>query len=290
MIRSTTEGGTGMAKAKQGGWIRVGIAALLAGVALTSMAATKTQTASTNATIPQVIYNGPRDEKRIAITFDACSSIHLSKVDKKVVQILVSNHIPATIFLGGKWVLDQPKEAKYLASIPFFEIANHSFHHPHLTRLSDAGIRHELQAAQKAIESVTGVTPRYFRAPYGEYNSDLVRIAASLGLTTIQFDLASGDPDKSFTAERLSRWVIHKAKSGSIVVMHINTRGWHTAEALPIIIKALRAEGYSFVTISELLNEPFPAPPSMVLAGNSDMLDTPQQGESTQYSLEYTAP
>jgi peptidoglycan/xylan/chitin deacetylase (PgdA/CDA1 family) len=184
------------------------------------------------------------------------------------VQFLVDNHIPATLFLGGKWVLDQPQEAKYLASIPFFEIANHSFHHPHLTRMPPKAIEHELQAAQHAIETVTGVTPRYFRAPYGEYNGELVKIAAALGLTTIQFDLASGDPDKSFTADRLSRWVIHKAKGGSIVVMHINTRGWHTAEALPIIIKSLRAQGYSFVTISELLNEPFPAP-SMVLASNN---------------------
>lgn len=217
--------------------------------------------------IPQVIYNGPRNDKRIAITFDACSSIHVSQVDKKLVQVLVNERVPATLFLGGKWVLDQPQEAKYLASIPFFEIANHSFHHPHLTHMSPAAIRHELQAAQHAIESVTGVTPRYFRAPYGEYDGTLVSIAASLGLTTIQFDLPSGDPDKHFTAERLSHWVIHKAKGGSIVVMHINAHGWHTAEALPGIIKALRAQGYSFVTISELLNDPFPAP-SIVLAGS----------------------
>lgn len=235
-------------------------------VALASQAGPK-KAAAAGDTIPQVIYNGPRTEKRIAITFDACSFIHASKVDKKLVRILVDNRVPATLFLGGKWVLDQPQEARYLASIPFFELANHSFHHPHLTRMSPAAIRHELKAAQDAIESVTGVRPTYFRAPYGEYNNSLVRIAASLGLTTIQFDLASGDPDKHITAARLSHWVIHKAKEGSIIVMHINTHGWHTAEALPTIIKALRARGYRFVTISELLNEPFPAP-SMVLARN----------------------
>lgn len=225
-------------------------------------------------TIPQVIFNGPRTEKRIAITFDACSFIHASKVDKKLVQILVDNRVPATLFLGGKWVLDQPQEARYLASIPFFEIANHSFHHPHLTRMSRAAIRHELEAAQEAIESVTGVRPRYFRAPYGEYNDTLLRTAASLGLTTIQFDLASGDPDKRITAARLSHWVIHKVRWGSIVVMHINTHGWHTAEALPTIIKTLRARGYRFVTISELLNDPFPAP-GMLLASNDMVLPGP---------------
>jgi len=217
-------------------------------------------------TLAQVIYHGSRGNKRIALTFDACSFIHKSKVDKKVVKVLVAEHVPATIFLGGKWALDQPKEARYLASIPFFEIGNHSFHHPHLTRLSAKGMRHELLAAQRAIESVTGVTPHYFRAPYGEYNRTLVRTAASLGLTTIQFDVASGDPDKHFTTPILSHWVIREAKAGSIIVMHINTHGWYTAEALPIIIKSLRARGYRFVTLSQLLHQTFPKP-TVVLAG-----------------------
>jgi peptidoglycan/xylan/chitin deacetylase (PgdA/CDA1 family) len=207
-------------------------------------------------TLPQVIYHGSRTEKRIAITFDACSSPHASKVDKKLVQVLVDEHVPATLFLGGKWVLDQPQEARYLASIPFFEIASHSFHHPHLTRMSAQAIKQELLAAQHAIQTVTGKTPQYFRAPYGEYNGTLVRTAASLGLTTIQFDLASGDPDKTISADRLSHWVIKEAKGGSIVVMHINTHGWHTAEALPTIINSLRERGYHFVTISELLASP----------------------------------
>ena len=252
-----------------------GVLLLFAGPPSTVLATTtNSQELAQVITLPQVIYNGPRTEKRIAMTFDACSSIHVSRVDKKLVQVLVENHVPATLFLGGKWVLDQPKEARYLASIPFFEIANHAFHHPHLTRMPAAAIRHELLAAQKAIESVTGVTPHYFRAPYGEYDGSLVKIAASLGLTTIQFDLASGDPDKHFTAQRLSRWVLHKAKGGSIVVMHMNTHGWHTAEAMPTIIKALRARGYTFVTISQLLNEPFPAP-SLVLAKNDSRARKP---------------
>jgi peptidoglycan/xylan/chitin deacetylase (PgdA/CDA1 family) len=227
--------------------------------------------------LPQVIYHGSRSEKRVAITFDACSSPHGSKVDKKLVQILVNNRIPATLFLGGKWVLDQPQEARYLASIPFFEIASHSFHHPHLTRMTPRAIEHELLAAQNAIESVTGVRPQYFRAPYGEYNGELVRIAASLGLTTIQFDLASGDPDKNITADRLSHYVIHSVKGGSIVVMHINTHGWHTADALPTIVKGLRAKGYHFVTVSELLEQPFQMPDILLASNDSKLLIDPVQ-------------
>ena len=220
--------------------------------------------ASEAASLPQVINYGVRSEKRIALTFDACSSIHQSQLDRKLVQVLVDYNVPATLFMGGKWVEDQPEAAKELADNPLFEIANHGFHHRHLTRLDRATTKQELQRAQDAIETITGVRPRYFRAPYGEYNRQLVKVAAGLGLTTIQYDLASGDPDKRATAKRLSRHVLHNVKGGSIVVMHINQRGWHTAEALPTIIRDLREQGYTFVTVSELLNAPFEAPPLLL--------------------------
>lgn len=223
--------------------------------------------ASEVATLPQVIHYGVRSEKRIALTFDACSSINQSQLDNKLVQVLIEHEVPATLFMGGKWVEDQPEAARQLAANPLFEIANHGFHHRHLTRLDRASVKQELQRAQDAIASITGVRPRFFRAPYGEYDSKLVKVAASLGLTTIQYDLASGDPDKRATAKRLSRYVLHNVKGGSIVVMHINQRGWHTAEALPTIIRDLRAQGYTFVTVSDLLNAPFEAAP-LLLAHN----------------------
>jgi peptidoglycan/xylan/chitin deacetylase (PgdA/CDA1 family) len=250
-----------------------GVAILLASLSAVAMASDEVSLSAETTVLPQVIYHGSRAQKRIAITFDACSSPYGSKVDKKLVQILVDNKIPATLFLGGKWVLDQPKEAKYLASIPFFEIASHSFHHPHLTRMTPLAIRQELLAAQNAIESVTGVRPQYFRAPYGEYNGELVRTAASLGLTTIQFDLASGDPDKNITADRLSHYVVHKVQGGSIVVMHINTHGWHTADALPSIVKGLRKRGYTFVTVSELLDVPFQMPDILLASNDNKLID-----------------
>ena len=236
---------------------------LLLTLACSPLASLASELAS--AALPQVINYGVRSEKRIALTFDACSSIHQSQVDDKLVQVLIEHQVPATLFMGGKWVEDQPEAAKELAANPLFEIANHGFHHRHLTRLDRAAIKQELARAQEAIASITGVRPRYFRAPYGEYDSKLVKVAASLGMTTIQYDLASGDPDKRATAKRLSRYVIHNVKGGSIVVMHINQRGWHTAEALPTIIRDLREQGYTFVTVSELLNSPFEAAPLLLV-------------------------
>jgi peptidoglycan/xylan/chitin deacetylase (PgdA/CDA1 family) len=127
----------------------------------------------------------------------------------------------------------------------------------------DARLRLELKWTQDVLYTLTGRQGTLFRAPYGEIDARVVRLAAEAGLTTVQYDLPSGDPDKRVSKKKLVEYVAGTARSGSIVVMHINRRGWHTAEALPEIIKRLRARGYRFVTVSELLDRPDePAPPS----------------------------
>jgi peptidoglycan/xylan/chitin deacetylase (PgdA/CDA1 family) len=67
------------------------------------------------------------------------------------------------------------------------------------------------------------------------------------------YDLASGDPDSTISRERLIRYVVSHARNGSIIVMHVNGRGWHTAEALPEIIQSLRRKGFVFIKVSDLL-------------------------------------
>jgi peptidoglycan/xylan/chitin deacetylase (PgdA/CDA1 family) len=203
---------------------------------------------------PEVVTHGPRNEKRIALTFDACSTRDVSQYDEKVTQVLIATHTPATIFLGGRWAVEEAAHVKELAANPLFELGNHSYTHPHMSALVDeVRIRRELQRTQAEIHRLTGKAPKFFRPPYGEYNDRLVRIAAELGLTTVEYDLASGDPDTHATKERLVHWVLQKAQPGSIVVMHINHRRFHTAEALPSIISGLRARGFELVTVGELI-------------------------------------
>ena len=204
---------------------------------------------------PLVVLHGQRDRKLIALTFDACSTRRPSHYDARITKILVETKTPATFFLGGKWMEEETEQTKYLASIPYFELGNHTFLHPHLLKMSDDSIRQELAWTQEVLYSLSGKQPTLFRPPYGEEDDRVARIAASMGLTTIQFDLASGDPDSSISKEKLIEYVSSMAKSGSIVVMHINQRGWHTAEALPEIIFRLRKRGFTFVTVGDLLSQ-----------------------------------
>jgi peptidoglycan/xylan/chitin deacetylase (PgdA/CDA1 family) len=203
----------------------------------------------------EVIIHGLRSVKKIALTFDACSTRNPSDYDDRVTRVLVETKTPATIFLGGKWIQDEEAHARYLTSLPQFELGNHTFFHPHLREIPDAQVRDELRRTQEALIKITGRPATLFRPPYGEYDSRVVRIAAEMGLSTIEYDLASGDPDIHATKEKLIEYVTSSARSGSIVVMHINRRGWHTAEALPDIISILRKRGYQLVTVGELLRD-----------------------------------
>jgi peptidoglycan/xylan/chitin deacetylase (PgdA/CDA1 family) len=223
----------------------------------------------------EVVFHGPRNAKLIALTFDACSTRQPSHYDERVTRVLVDKKVPATIFLGGKWIEENLDHAKYLASLPQFELGNHTFLHPHLTRVSDARLREELAWTQAVLYTVTGRPATLFRAPYGEYDHRIVRLAADAGLTTIQYDLASGDPDVHATKEKLIEYVVENSHPGSIIVMHINRRGWHTAEALPDIIDSLRQKGFTFVTVGELLARM--NNPSHLLGTKSSVTPMPQR-------------
>ena len=202
-----------------------------------------------------VIEHGRRDSREIAITFDACPTTLPDEYDEKVIDILLREKTPATLFLSGRWVEKNPEKVKFLAAQPQFEIANHAFWHPHLLEKDDDRILRELKRTQAIIKKMTGRTPHYFRPPYGEVDERVAAIAQKAGLTTIQYDIASGDPDAGLSPQRIIRSILRDAKSGSIIVFHMNRKGVHTAEVLPDIIDGLRKKGFTLVTVGELLSK-----------------------------------
>ncbi len=228
---------------------------MLAAFCTLAATAARPQASSLPPPSPEAVTHGPRSLKRVALTFDACATRRPSRYDERITRILRETGTPATLFLGGKWMQEHPAATRDLASLPFLEIGNHTYIHPHLRQLSEERIREELHTTQLILDTLTGRRGRLFRPPYGEYDERVLRIAAELGLTTIQFDLASGDPDTSATKARLVDYVVRAARNGSIIVMHINRRGWHTAEALADIIRGLQKRGFDLVTVSELLQQ-----------------------------------
>jgi peptidoglycan/xylan/chitin deacetylase (PgdA/CDA1 family) len=202
-----------------------------------------------------VIEHGRRDSQELAITFDACPTTLSDEYDEKVIEVLLREKTPATLFLSGRWVEKNPEKAKILSAQPQFEIANHAYWHPHLLEKDDERILRELKRTQAVIKKVTGRSPRYFRPPYGEVDERVAAIARKAGLDTIQYDIASGDPDAGLSPQRIIRSILRNAKGGSIIVFHMNRKGVHTAEVLPDIIDGLRKKGFTLVTVGELLGK-----------------------------------
>ncbi len=202
-----------------------------------------------------IIEHGPRDSKKIALTFDACPTTKEDEYDAKVVEFLLKEKVPATLFMSGRWVEKNAERAKELAALPQFEIGNHAYWHPHLMEKSDDRVLAEFRRTQAIIKKATGKKPRYFRPPFGEVDERVANLAKKAGLVTIQYDVASGDPDPGLSAKRIIRSVLEEAKGGSILVFHMNRNGVRTAEVLPEIVKQLRAKGYELVTIGDLLKK-----------------------------------
>jgi peptidoglycan-N-acetylglucosamine deacetylase len=202
---------------------------------------------------PKIIEHGPRGSNKVALTFDACPTGREDEYDERVVNVLVKEKVPATLFMSGRWVEKNKVVAKALAANPQFEIANHAFWHPHMLEKDDERILRELRRTQEIIRKVTGKRPKYFRPPFGEADDRLAKLAAQTGLVTVQYDIASGDPDPGLSAKRIVRGVVDEVRGGSIVVFHMNENGQRTAEVLPEVIKQLREKGLELVTVEALL-------------------------------------
>jgi peptidoglycan/xylan/chitin deacetylase (PgdA/CDA1 family) len=135
-----------------------------------------------------------------------------------------------------------------------FEIGSHGHKHVNYSSLSDEDIRKQLTTAHRILSDVTKQEPTLLRLPNGDFDKRVLRIASELNYTVIQWDTDSLDwknPGKENIIER----VVSKAHPGDIVLLHASDSVKQTHEALPVIIDKLRADGYEFVTVSELMQQ-----------------------------------
>lgn len=202
----------------------------------------------------RLLTHGNRSRPQVALTFDLCETeTKPAGFDPAIVAILQEKQAAATFFSGGLWLQSHPQEAKLLASEPRFELGNHSWSHPDLRQVDATTIDEEINQTEKLLTSVTGHSSRLFRLPFGFYDERVLKAVTASGVRIIQWDVVTGDPDRHVLAADIIAAVKHSAKNGSIIIMHANGRGWHTAEALPQVIDLLRQRGFELVTVSKLL-------------------------------------
>ena len=192
-------------------------------------------------------------EPSVAITFDACATMKGDYgFDQEVFEILKRERVPATIFVSGRWVDTHAEAMAELAADPLIEFGDHSYDHPHMTKLTVARAGDEIDRTEAAL-SRYGRHSVAFRPPFGDWNRRVIEIVRGKNLPTVTWDVVSGDPSHKTTTDGMIRAVLAAARPGSIIVFHINGRGWKTHEALPAILSGLRERGFQFVSLSELM-------------------------------------
>jgi peptidoglycan/xylan/chitin deacetylase (PgdA/CDA1 family) len=202
----------------------------------------------------EIVTRLPGQEKVIALTFDACESKTPAFLDHGIADYLVGEKIPFTIFVSGRFARHNQDALKTLASHDFVELENHSLDHDnHMERMSDEQIRHQIADNDELLAGILGRHTHYFRFPAGNHDERGLAIAESLGFKVVHWTFPSGDPAKEASARRLEDWVLSRTRPGDILIFHINGRGWHTAEALPVIVETLRKRGYRFTTLADAL-------------------------------------
>jgi peptidoglycan/xylan/chitin deacetylase (PgdA/CDA1 family) len=202
---------------------------------------------------PVLITRGAPTGTAVAITFDACATKTQGYgFDRPIFEVLERERVPATIFVSGRWVESHPDVMSELVANPLIEFGDHSYDHPHMTRLTPEQMGREIDQTEAALGRF-GKRSVAFRPPFGDVSRGLLQVVHDKQLPAVSWDVVSGDPAASTTAAGMIRTVVHGTRPGSIIIFHINGRAPKTAEALPEILRELRARGFTFVHLSELL-------------------------------------
>src|SRR5256885_644688 len=232
----------------------IGIAAAQADDAAAPPTGEKAKTAApveTGITLDWVHVDGPY----IAMTFDDGPS---AKLTPKLLDLLAAHHIKATFFLIGQNVAENPEIVAREAR-EGHEVANHSWSHPSLAKMSDDGVRGQLRKTEDAIRSATGHHSTLLRPPYGSITARQKKwINQEFGYKIVLWDVDPLDwrrPGSNVVCNR----IIKMARAGSIILAHVNHPG--TIEAMPCLLSQLEAKGFKFVTVSELIAMQTPLPP-----------------------------
>ena len=204
------------------------------------------------------------DIKAIALTFDMCElDTRTTGCDMNVINFLREKRIPATLFMGGKWMRTHSERVKQIMNESIFEIGNHNWSHGNCALLSPEGLNAQIlwtQAEYELIREEAGIdsgdaVPLLFRLPYGRSSENALKIIAELGLRVIQWDVAAeaGDNTNLNRARINAKPVAKMTRPGSILLFHANLVPKGTVNLLREVVNILENDGYIFVSVSELL-------------------------------------
>ncbi|TMV84540.1 polysaccharide deacetylase [Thioclava sp. BHET1] len=193
----------------------------------------------------------------VALTFDACDG----HTDHRILDLLLTEEIPATIFVSGLWLRrNGPDFARLLSRPDLFEIGDHGLHHHAAIdrdlRLwgvpsagSPQGVATEVTGGTELILKAGGPRPRWFRGATALYTQSAMTEIRALGYRIAGFSI-NGDQGASLGATEVRRRYL-SAAAGDVLISHINQPHRPAGNGVVAGIHALRSRGYRFVRLSE---------------------------------------
>ena len=210
--------------------------------------------------VPGVRTRLSTDEKVIALTLDACGSAKGKGVDSRLMEFLIREQIPATLFINARWIDANPELFRRLAANPLFEIANHGLRHKpaSVNGRSVYGIEgtrdvselvEEIELNARKIESITGKRPKLYRSGTAYYDEVAVEISQALGHEVAGFSVL-GDAGATYTTTQV-RAALLRAAPGDVILCHMNHPESGTGAGVIAVLPELKRRGFRFVRMSD---------------------------------------
>ncbi len=207
------------------------------------------QVADLSAGGPIAIAGTRTDQKVVALTFDHSWG---NKFTPSILDTLQRHNLKVTFFIMGPWAAKYPDVAKRMVA-DGHEIASHGYRHENYGDMPPEWVREDIQKAHALIKEVTGRDACLIRPPNGHYSARSLKVTDELGYRTIIWNVDSLDwknPGRDVIVDR----VVKRLKPGAVILMHASDTPVQTADALPILLDRIKAEGYQIVTVGELLS------------------------------------
>lgn len=192
------------------------------------------------------VYSVDTAENVVALSFDAAWG---GDKTLKILDILDEYDVKATFFLVGFWIDAFPDLVKEIHKRGHL-IGNHSENHPHFNQLSKEKAEGEISSVNEKVNALIGISPVFFRAPFGEYNNTMMGLLEEKKMIGVQWSVDSLDW-KGLSGGQISDRILSKAKNGSIILCHNNSD--HILEALPIVLLGLKNKNLRCVRMDEMV-------------------------------------
>ena len=192
----------------------------------------------------RVLVRGPKDVRRVAITFDDGPD----ELTPEYLDLLDELQVPATFFLVGRMVEKRPELVReYLRR--GHQIAGHGYDHQRFPNLWPGQLAEQLRRTQAAMGRQATGRP-WVRPPHGSIGArSLTQLVAS-GWVVAMWSFDAHDYDLTESAKLIERCKPESMRPGEVMLFHEGQR-W-TLDALPAIVAGLRANGYECVTMADL--------------------------------------